>query len=146
MRRIVIGATVALALLGASLPSAAGSAAASFSTTITLVNPIASSQTVVAASGGGSDPGLCISQALSEQTGAIVRVVCRTGQFVSITARPDQRFVGTHGGAYNYYFGPGYGSITRTERPARLGAGTITSFRVYSVEEADGPLDLLVSF
>lgn len=146
MWRIVVGGTVALALLGSSLPSAAGSAAANFSTTINLLDPtalpVASSQTT----GGASDSGLCISNTLSEQTGAIVRVVCRTGQFVSITGRPGQRFVGTHGGAYGYYFGPSYGSIDRSEQPSKLGTGTVTSFRVYSINEADGPLDLLVSF
>jgi hypothetical protein len=72
-------------------------------------------------------------------------VVCANGQFVSISPRPGQRFFGTHGGAYNYYFGSSYGAIHRAAH-GEGGSGTVTSFRVYSVDEADGVLDLLVSF
>jgi hypothetical protein len=76
-----------------------------------------------------------------------VRVVCASGQFVSIGPRAGRRFLGTHGGAYGYYFGPAFGAIHRTGyRESAGGAGTITSFRVYSIEQADGPLDMLVSF
>lgn len=144
--RIFLQATVALAMLAASLPSAAGSAATNFSTMITLLKPGATSQTVTAG-GGANDSGFCISRSLSEQTGAVVTVVCETGQFVSISGEPGARFVGKHGGAYGYYFGPAFGSVSRSEyNAAGMGAGTITSFRVYSIQGADGPLDLLVSF
>ena len=130
-------------LLGAGAP-AAGTLGANFDVAITLSNPSAvpvpTGPTAV-----GNSSGICTSQSLSDQVGALVRVVCQTGQFVSISPRPGQRFLGTHGGAYNYYFGPTYGAIHRTAH-GEGGSGTVTSFRVYRVDEADGVLDLLVSF
>jgi len=90
---------------------------------------------------------VCTSESLSEATGAVVRVVCETGQFVSIGPRPGGRFVDTHGGAYTYYFGPSFGAIHRAgSGEFASGAGTIVSYRVYNVTEADGQLDMLVSF
>jgi len=138
LRLSTIRAACALAALAAGFPCAAGTASGSFGVNITLAQP---------ASPAAGEAGICTSESLSEQTGAVVRVVCQTGQFVSIGPRPGGRFIDTHGGAYAYYFGPlpdaanqgGFG-----ESP--YGAGTITSFRVYSVNGTDGPLDMLVSF
>jgi hypothetical protein len=132
-------------VLGAGTPAAGGTLGANFGVAITLSNPSAVAIPTASATATGNASGICISQSLSEATGAVVRVVCRNGHFVSISPRPGQRFLGTHGGAYNYYFGPGYGAIHRTAL-REGGTGTVTSFRVYSIEEADGLLDLLVSF
>lgn len=138
-----------LALIWASTPVVAGTAGANFGVAITLSNPSAvplpTGSATATGSPAGSPSGICISQSLSQTTGAVVQVVCRTGQFVSIAPRPGQRVFGTHGGAYGYYFGPSYGAIHRTAH-GEGGGGTVTSFRVYSVDEADGVLDLLVSF
>ena len=139
--------TALLALIWASTPAAAGTLGANFGVAVTLNNPsgTASLPGAAALPAGGNSSGICISDSLSQQTGALVRVVCANGQFVSISPRPGQRFFGTHGGAYNYYFGSSYGAIHRAAH-GEGGSGTVTSFRVYSVDEADGVLDLLVSF
>jgi hypothetical protein len=148
LRALIAGATAALALFGAGAPAGAATSGANFGVMVTLSNP---NPSATAATSTGPTPtaqspsGICSSQSLSERTGAVVRVVCGTGQFVSISPSPGQRFFGTHGGAYGYYFGPAYGAIHRTAYGG-AGGGTITSFRVYSIEGADGPLDLLVSF
>ena len=147
MRPIVIAVSV-LAALAASTPAAAGSASRSFGVNIVLTQPGFGGPGATATSvpnDNTNTSGICISDSLSQQTGALVRVVCANGQFVSIGPRPGQRFFGTHGGAYGYYFGPSYGAIHRTAH-GEGGGGTVTSFRVYSVDEADGVLDLLVSF
>jgi hypothetical protein len=125
--RPTIKALCALAALAAGSPCAAGTASGSFAVNITLTQP--------GATPGAGASGICTSQSLSDQTGAVVQVVCRTGEFVSIGPRPGGRFIGTHGGAYTYSFGPSLG-----------GSGTITSFRVYSLEGTEGPIDMLVSF
>jgi hypothetical protein len=145
VRPIVIAVSVLVAL-AASTFAAAGSASRTFGVNILLTQPGFGGPGVTATSiPAGNTSGTCISDSLSQQTGALVRVVCANGQFVSISPRPGQRFFGTHGGAYNYYFGPSYGAIHRAAH-GEGGSGTVTSFRVYSVDEADGVLDLLVSF
>lgn len=144
MRPIAIAVSVLVAL-AASTPAPAGTASRTFGVNILLTQPGFGGPGVTATSvPDGNASGTCISDSLSQQTGALVRVVCANGHFVSISPRPGQRFFGTHGGAYNYYFGPSYGAIHRTAHGE--GGGTVTSFRVYSVDEADGVLDLLVSF
>jgi hypothetical protein len=92
-------------------------------------------------------PDVCTSDTLSERTGAIVRVVCSTGQFVSIGPRPGGRFIGSHGGAYTYSFGPSFGALNRTASGEFApGTGTIASFRIFNVTEIEGPVEMLVSF
>jgi len=141
LRLSTIRAGCALAALAAGFPSAAGTASGSVGVNITLSQPGA------AGTGAPAGSGICISQSLSEQTGAVVRVICETGQFVSIGPRPGGRFIDTHGGAYTYSFGPLLGAASRESfGEFANGTGTITSFRVYSVDGADGPLDMLVSF
>jgi hypothetical protein len=145
LRALIAGATAALALFGAGAPAGAATSGANFGVMVTLSNPGATVTSTGPTASAQSPSGICSSQSLSERTGAVVRVVCGTGQFVSIGPREGRRFLGTHGGAYGYYFGPAYGAIHRTAYGG-AGGGTITSFRVYSIEGADGPLDLLVSF
>ena len=89
---------------------------------------------------------LCTSQSLSDGTGAVVKVLCSNGQFVSISPRPGAPFAGVHGGAFTYYFSPA--SSLRSEPLSATGpyqgVGTVTEYRVYSGD--DRFIDVLVSF
>jgi hypothetical protein len=99
-----------------------------------------------------SAPGVCISQTLSEKTNAVVRVVCGTGQFVSMTANPNVRFLGVNGGAYRYVLSPGITSPGPQSGSLGLsndfypGTGTVTAWRIYNVDGSDGPLEVLLTF
>jgi hypothetical protein len=93
-------------------------------------------------------PGLCLSESLSESTGAAVHVVCESSQFVSIDPRPGRPFLGTHGGAFRYLFGSGasltsqYGGMPNPF----IGTGTVTELRIFSADSPDAPLEILISF
>ncbi|MBL8512518.1 MAG: hypothetical protein JNJ55_00895 [Betaproteobacteria bacterium] len=90
--------------------------------------------------------GLCVSQALSASTNALVRVACRNGQFVDISPVPGRPFAGVHGGAYRFFF-TGVDGLTGLTGDADFsGMGTITAMRIYHVGGDDGPLEMLVSF
>jgi len=89
---------------------------------------------------------LCVSQSLSQSTGALVQVVCSTGQFVSIGPRPGAPFAGVHGGAFTYYFSPTPDFQLEGSRSVMQGAGTVTEYRVYSRDQYDRFIDILVSF
>jgi hypothetical protein len=93
-------------------------------------------------------PGLCLSETLSESTGAAVHVVCESGQFVKIDPQPGHPFLGVHGGAFRYFLEPG--NTWLAEHGSRInpfvGAGTVTGLRIYNVDRADGPLEVLISF
>ena len=101
-----------------------------------------------------SPPGVCISQTLSEQNNAVVRVVCGTGQFVSITANPDARFLGTNGGAPRFVLSQSRASassqIAGQNRTNDFypGTGTVTysSVLFYNISGTDGPFEMLVTF
>lgn len=91
---------------------------------------------------------ICRSGAWSEKTQAEVKVVCSSSEFVSIEPTPGKRFLGTHGTADRFH-------IVATALPsgalmanadAFLGAGTVTSLRVYNISSNDGLLEMLVSF
>jgi hypothetical protein len=128
---------LALAALFFSLEGAAGKGAGTFSVHIALAYP-----------GNPASPatGICTSQTLSDQTGAIVQVVCSTGQFVSISPRPGVPFAGVHGGAFTYYFSPSSGYRLAGLGSLIPGSGTITGYRVYTLDEYEGRIDFLVSF
>ena len=92
--------------------------------------------------------GLCTSQTLSQVTSALVRVACTSGQFVNIEVDPAKPFLGVHGGAYRFSFGPGlvwpqhgYGGISPS-----LDAGTVTALSIPSANRGLGPIELLVIF
>lgn len=95
--------------------------------------------------------GICTSETLSAATGAVVQVVCASGQFVSIEPRPGQPFGFTHGGAYRFHFGPGV-SVAEPAAPgpgslAFSGAGTVTAMRVQRAGGAtDDPVEMLITF
>jgi hypothetical protein len=136
--RVLLG----IAPAATSFTAAAGATGAAVPVTITLNNP-----GFVPPPSATRDTGACVSQTLSEETGAVVRVSCPGDVFVSISPRPGGRFVGTHGGAYSYYFGGSSGAVNRAGYGEfGQGSGTIASFRVYSGGDSDGPIDMLVSF
>lgn len=91
---------------------------------------------------------VCVSQTLSEQTNSLVQIVCKTGQFVSITPLPGKPFLGTHGGAFRYSFSGNRlaGGSMFDANGASIGAGTVTALRIYNANGTDGPLEMLVSF
>lgn len=92
--------------------------------------------------------GACISETLSRQTQALVRVACGTGHFVSIAPWPSKPFLGTHGGAFRYILGAGKfspASLSSKDNPY-IGMGTVTALPVYSANDANEPLEMLVSF
>jgi hypothetical protein len=136
-----IARTAILVAACSALPCAAGTGSGQFAINIVL------STTANGGSGSASPAsGICISQSASEQTGAIVRVACQTGQFVSISPLPGGRFIDTHGGAYAYYFGPlSSDPIEVGEWGSGDSLGTVASLRVYAGEGA-GVLNMLVSF
>jgi hypothetical protein len=123
----------ALAALSVSLECAAGTGAGTFRVNITLNNPAGQSA-------------LCTSQSLSESTGAVVQVMCSTGQFVSISPRPGAPFAGVHGGAFTYYFSPAGNFRLEDSRGLFQGAGTVTEYHVYGRDQFDQFIDILVTF
>ena len=155
MKRILI----ALALGALAAPSSAATVGATFDVGITLTMPggpppsrggpppsrggTPGGETITAQSGGA-----CVSQSLSDATGGIVRVVCTSGQFVSIEANPNGPFLGVHGGAFRYYFANGIPSDLRFlgGSDAWIGPGTVTSIRVKYLEDLDGIIEMQVGF
>jgi len=143
IRRPLAGALLGLSALAAGFPAAGGSGSTAVPVAITLSMP-----GYVGPPPMAGPSGTCVSESLSEETGAVVRVTCPGGVFVSIGPRPGGRFLGTQGGAYSYYFGGTFGAANRAGYgDFAQGSGTIASFRVYTVGgDSDGPIDMLVSF
>lgn len=79
----------------------AGTSSSFLQVAITLNKPSATAPPLVTSS---PSPEVCVSEALSAQTNAQVRVVCTTGRVVTIAAIPGRLFLGTHGGAFRYVF------------------------------------------
>ena len=137
-----------LALLGTlSTQAGAGSAAGVFDVRITINAMVPASP----ASGLGQVPatdGFCISESLSDATQATVKVVCATGQFVSIKPMPGKPFTGTHGGAFRYAFGAGTARAPKdgTALNPYIGTGTVTSLRILDISGQESVLEFLVSF
>ncbi|MES2911659.1 MAG: hypothetical protein V4718_09740 [Pseudomonadota bacterium] len=130
----------------------AGTGSAFFSVKIRLndpgVNPDVIQPAPVTGGSTAAASDVCISKTLSEQTNSLVQIVCKTGQFVSITPLPGKPFLGTHGGAFRYSFSGNKlsgGSIYGAGAP-NIGAGTVTALRIYNANGSDGPLEMLVSF
>lgn len=126
----------------------AGTGSALLSVNIRLTNPNVIPPAPVAGSSTAVLTDVCVSKTLSEQTNALVQVVCETGQFVSITPLPGKPFLGTHGGAFRYSFNGNKlsgGSLFSAGGP-NIGAGTVTALHIYNANGSDGPLEMLVSF
>ena len=137
-------------LLCTSLAASAATSVGQFSVAITLTGSGASGTDVNTAA--ESAPGVCISETLSEQTNAVVRVVCGTNQFVSITANPNARFLGTNGGAFRFVLNTGNADSSAQSgsqggsNDFQPGTGTVTALRIYNVNGSDGPLEILLTF
>ena len=131
--------------------SHAATSAGQFSVNITVIGADAGSGTNTAQQ---SAPGVCISETLSEKTNALVRVVCGTGQFVSITANPNARFLGTHGGVPRFVLSQGsarsgsqiVGQGRTNDFYPGTGTVTYTSVLIYNVSGTDGPFEMMVTF
>jgi len=128
-RRIDVAAGVAalaLAALAASAAAVAGTASGTFGVTIALNGP------GPAAAAGAPGPGqdTCLSESLRGRTGGLVRVSCAARRFVSI----------------DYYLRRAPGLVEPDAGASAGGGGMITYYRVYSIDEAGGPLHMLVSF
>jgi len=142
---------LALALGALAAPGGAATTNGSFNVNINLLVP-GGAPTPPPSGGGGTPSGvtdLCVSQTLSDATGATVRVVCSTGQFVSIEADQSQPYrLGVHGGAYRFYFANGMPASLRFVGGATpwVGPGTVTSLRVNYLEDLDGIIEMQVGF
>ena len=149
-KRTVRALALALALGALAAPSGAATLGGTFDVGITLTVP---GGPPPSGGGGGTPPAssstdICVSQSLSEATGAVVRVVCRSGHFVSIESQPGAPYLGVHGGAYRYYFANGIPASLRYlggDDPW-VGPGTITSIRVIYPEDLDGIIEMQVGF
>lgn len=139
-----------------AVSATAGTGSALLNINITLNNPgavaaPASSAAAGARPSGGWSP-VCVSETLSEQVNALVRVVCGAEQFVAITPLPGKAFLATHGAALRYHLDAGLtGKVASAlgGSAAQLGAGTaatVTVLRIYNTSGVDGPLEMLVSF
>ena len=137
---------IALAMAAVWVPAFAATTAGTFNVGITLTVPGTPPPPGVNPAPGSED--VCVSQALSDSTGAVVRVVCRSGQFVSIEPRPGAAYLGVHGGAYRYYFGNAVPENLRYlggDQPW-VGPGTVTSIRIVYPEGLDGLVEMQVGF
>ncbi len=134
MRALVLSAVAAMLAGHVAVPAGAATANATFNVNITLNTP--------------PQADVCVSSTLSAQTNALVKVVCRSNQFVSIEPLQGTPFVGTHGGAYRYIFAPNtvvpYALLGDSD--PHIGSGTITSLRVFNLNALHDRLELLVSF
>lgn len=89
---------------------------------------------------------ICISESLSQATGALVTVVCSNGQFVSISPRPGRPFAGTHGGAHRFNLPAGATYALAQGGGWAFGAGTVTTFRVMRQGDDEEFMELWVQF
>lgn len=150
LKRLVPGICIMLAAFACS----ADQVSSGFQVLVNL-NPqnSAASQVTTAGTTRSTSQGICVSQSLSEQANAVVRVLCGTSQFVSITPNPSARLLGSHGGAFNYVLGSGktgsesslVGGLGRSN-DFYPGTGTVTALRIYNVDGSDGPLEVLLTF
>jgi hypothetical protein len=136
----VATAALATALLTSVVVARAGQAGVSFKVNIQLTTPQSAAQ----------QAGVCTSSVASQQTGAVVRVVCSAGQVVSIEAAPGTPAIaGVHGGAFRYSFGAGSLLAPGTALESELGfvgLGTVTALRVADLSGRRERLEFLVSF
>jgi hypothetical protein len=134
-------AALATSLLTSVVIARAGQAGASFKVNIQLTTPQSAVQ----------QAGVCISSVASQQTGAVVRVVCSSGQVVSIEAAPGTPAIaGVHGGAFRYSFGAGSllapGTAMAESEQSFVGLGTATALRIADMSRRRERLEFLVSF
>ncbi len=125
----------------------AGANSSFLDVTITLNNPGAVASPMVI---GSTARNVCVSEALSAQVNAQVRVVCTTGRVVAISAMPGKLFLGTHGGAFRY----GFVQITPWVSPSigashseadRVTPSTVSSTNAEASDSVESP-EMLVIF
>lgn len=138
-----------MALALCAFAAQAGESSRQFNVVITLNRTPGGSVTP----GQGPDAfGRCTSSALSSATGAVVQVVCQTGQFVSIAPDPSKPFLGTHGAAFRFSVGSD-GAVMGPWQTAGsdpfAGANSMTAMRIFNDSDNNGgggPVEMLVSF
>lgn len=142
----------AIALMAIAVPCGAGSVSSAYDVRVTLTTPGLPPPPPPPGVSPGPAPSttgdLCVSQALSTASGATVRVVCRSGQFVSIEPRPGTEFLGVHGGTFRYYFAnavPEHLRYLGSDVPW-IGPGTVTSIRINYPEGLGGLVEMQVGF
>lgn len=138
-----------MALAFCALAAQAGESSRQFNVVITL-NRTPGGPGVA---GQGPDAfGRCTSSALSSATGAVVQVVCQTGQFVSIAPDPSKPFLGTHGAAFRFSVGSGGAAMGPWQTAGSdpfAGASSMTAMRIFNDNDnsaSSGPVEMLVSF
>lgn len=149
---LLLALSCVLASWSVSATGATGSALLNVNITLNKPGAVAAPASSAAAGArptGGWSP-VCVSETLSEQANALVRVVCGAEQFVAITPLPGKAFLATHGAALRYYLDAGLAgkaaSAPGGESAVHIGAGTVTVLRIYNANGSDGPLEMLVSF
>lgn len=126
-----------------AVPASAGTAQAAFAVRVNLINPTFVTPPSVPAP---PSAGYCISQTLGQSTNAIVKVVCGSNEFVSISPPSGAPFgVGTHGGAYRFLFAPGV-PVSRDDPLWHMGLGTVTTARILREDGKEETMEILVSF
>lgn len=90
----------------------------------------------------------CVNSAWSESANASVEVTCSGGDFVQIEPIPGRPIVGTHGAAFRFHFAADAlpSGVLFANADPYLGAGTITSLRIYNIAGEGSPLEMLVTF
>ena len=90
---------------------------------------------------------VCVSENLSAETHALVRVVCGRDEFVDIRPQPGHPFTGVHGAAFRFHFsGGGLAEENVSTSDYFAGGGTITTWRTLFADAERQRLELLVSF
>lgn len=126
---------------------AAGTAQAAFSVQLNLSKVSAAGVTLGNGTTTASPPAdYCTSMALGQTSGALVRVVCGSNQFVDISLAPGANFsAGTHGGAYRFILQPG-AAMSQDDPLWHVGLGTVTSVRILHKDGQDEIVEMLISF
>lgn len=147
-----------LALTGLQAPLAQAQAAQSsgvFSVRIVLATQGIRATSLVgkgAAStiGNGVGQSRCVSASLEGPVEATIRVVCSSGQFVTIEAEAGPSFLTAFGEVYRYHyrFGPDMeaGPAWISDLGPGLANGTVTAYQVQRRRGWDDPLQFVVSF
>ncbi len=97
--------------------------------------------------------GVCTSQSQSNQSNAVVQVMCATGEFVSIEPDPSKPFTGTNGAAFRYQVAAGSRQSDQNTDSGGRGTGftagngsTVTGWRTFQSTDLTDPLALVITF
>jgi hypothetical protein len=126
--RILLAASLAAGLAGASSCAIAGTASSAFDVQVRIGTPEPPPPPPPP-----PPPGDFCRSLLPGSFGAMVTVVCSTGVVVEVA--PSQRgnpTAAVHGGAYRFFLPVG---LAEPGKPWETGAGTVTSWRVVHLED-----------